>query len=129
MITVGGGGTPVYVEADGTYEGVDAVIDKDRSAAILARDIEADELYILTAVEKVAINYKKPDQVDLDVLSITDAKKYLTEGQFPSGSMGPKIESAVQFIESGGEVCVITSTEKMPEAIDGKTGTRVVRGF
>lgn len=125
VITVGGGGAPVHIEQDGTYEGVDGVVDKDRSAAILARDIEADELYILTAVEKVALNYKKTNQVNLDALSIAEAKKYLKQGQFPRGSMGPKIESAIQFIESGGEVCIITSTEKMTEAIEGKTGTRI----
>jgi len=127
VITVGGGGAPVYIEEDGTFEGVDGVVDKDRSAAILARDIGAHELYILTAIEKVALNYKKPDQVNLDELTVSNAKKYLKEGQFPKGSMGPKIESAIQFIESGGEVCIITSTEKMTEAIEGKTGTRIVK--
>ncbi|UCE04958.1 MAG: carbamate kinase [bacterium] len=126
VITVGGGGIPVYIEEDGTFEGVDGVVDKDRSAAILARDINAHELYILTAVEKVALNYRKSNQIDLDELTMADAKKYLAEGQFPKGSMGPKIESAINFIESGGEVCIITSTERMTDAIDGKTGTRIV---
>lgn len=126
VITVGGGGAPVYVEEDGTYEGVDGVVDKDRSAAILARDIDAQELYILTAVDKVALNYKKQNQIDLDELKIEDAKRYLAEGQFPKGSMGPKIESAIHFIETGGKVCIITSTERMPDAIKGLTGTRIV---
>lgn len=127
VITVGGGGAPVYIEEeDGTFEGVDGVVDKDRSAAILAKDIGAHELYILTAVEKVALNYKKSDQVNLDELTVSDARKYLKEGQFPKGSMGPKIESAIKFIECGGEVCIITSTECMTEAIEGKTGTRIV---
>jgi carbamate kinase len=126
VITVGGGGAPVCIEDDGTYEGVDGVVDKDRSAAILARDIDAHELYILTAVEKVALNYRKSNQIDLGELKVADAKKYLLDGQFPKGSMGPKIESAIQFIESGGEICIITSTEKMTEAIEGKTGTRIV---
>jgi len=126
VITVGGGGAPVYIEKDGTYEGVDGVIDKDRASAILARDIGAQELYILTAVDKVALNYRKPDQIDLDQLTIAEAKKYLAEGQFPKGSMGPKIESAIQFIEHGGEVCIITSTERLPDALEGKTGTRIV---
>jgi len=128
VITVGGGGAPVYIEAeDGTFEGVDGVVDKDRSAAILARDIGAYELYILTAVEKVALNYKKPNQIDLAEITVANAKKYLEQGQFPRGSMGPKIESAIHFIESGGEFCIITSTEKMTEAIEGKTGTRIVK--
>ncbi|MDZ7263651.1 MAG: carbamate kinase [candidate division KSB1 bacterium] len=128
VITVGGGGAPVYVEDDGTYEGVDGVVDKDLSAAILARDIGAQELYILTAVDRVALNYRKPNQVDLDELTIEQAKRYLTEGQFPKGSMGPKIEAAIQFIENGGEVCIITSTERMIDAIHGMTGTRIVKG-
>lgn len=127
VITVGGGGAPVYIEDDGTYEGVDGVVDKDRSAAILARDIAAHELYILTAIEKVALNYKKPNQIDLDELTVADAKQYLEEGQFPKGSMGPKIESAIQFIESSGEVCIITSTERMTDAINGITGTRIIK--
>ncbi|NOZ63239.1 MAG: carbamate kinase [Calditrichaeota bacterium] len=126
VIAVGGGGAPVYVEEDGTYEGVDGVIDKDRASAILARDIGAQELYILTAVDKVALNYRKPDQVDLDQLTVVEAKKYLAEGQFPKGSMGPKIESAIHFIEQGGEVCIITSTERLTDALEGKTGTRIV---
>lgn len=128
VITVGGGGAPVYIEDDGTYEGVDGVIDKDLSAAILARDIGAQELYILTAVDKVALNYRKPNQVELDELTIEQARQYLTEGQFPKGSMGPKIEAAIQFIENGGEVCIITSTERMIDAIHGATGTRIVQG-
>jgi len=127
VITVGGGGIPVYIEEDGTFEGVNGVVDKDRSAAILARDIGAHELYIMTAVEKVSLNYRRPNQVDLDMLTIADAKKYLAEGQFPKGNMGPKIESAINFIESGGEVCIITSTERMTDAINGKTGTRVFK--
>ncbi|MDW7682380.1 MAG: carbamate kinase, partial [bacterium] len=127
VITAGGGGAPVYVEDDGKYEGVDGVIDKDRAAAILARDIAAQELYILTAVEKVALNYRKPNQLDLTELSVAEAKKYLTDGQFPKGSMGPKIESAINFIENGGEVCVITSAECLPDALAKKNGTRIVK--
>ncbi|HDP99935.1 MAG TPA: carbamate kinase [bacterium] len=127
VITAGGGGAPVYVEDDGKYEGVDGVIDKDRAAAILARDIGAQELYILTAVEKVALNYRKPNQLDLTELSVAEAKKYLTAGQFPKGSMGPKIESAINFIENGGEVCVITSAECLPDALAKKNGTRIVK--
>lgn len=127
VITVGGGGAPVYVEDDGTLEGVDGVVDKDLSAAILARDIGAQELYILTAVEKVALNYRQYNQIDLDRLTVAEAKQYLEAGQFPAGSMGPKIQAAINFIESGGEVCIITATERMSDAIDGKTGTRIVR--
>lgn len=127
VITVGGGGAPVYIEEDGTLEGIDGVVDKDLSAAILARDIQAQELYILTAVDKVALNYRQYNQVDLDTLTVAEAKHHLQAGQFPAGSMGPKIQAAINFIESGGEVCIITSTERMSDAIDGKTGTRIVK--
>lgn len=125
LICCGGGGIPVYVETDGDYEGVDAVIDKDLAAAVLARDVAADELYILTAVDKVALNFRKPNEVQLDRLSVLEAKRYLAEGQFPKGSMGPKIQAAINFIESGGKLVVITSVENMPEALAGKTGTRI----
>jgi len=127
VITAGGGGAPVYIEADGTYEGVDGVVDKDRTAAILARDINAQELYILTAVDKVSLHYKKPNQVDLYKISLAEAKQYLAEGHFPAGSMGPKIESAIHFLENGGELVVISSVEKMHDAVDGITGTRIFK--
>jgi len=127
VITVGGGGIPVYEENDGRLEGVDAVIDKDRASAVLAKEIEADELYILTAVDKVALNFATPQQIDLDAMTVNEAKRYLKEGQFPSGSMGPKIEAAIDFLEEGGQKVVITSVDKMPDAILGKTGTEIVR--
>lgn len=126
VITVGGGGIPIYIEKDGTYEGVDGVIDKDLASAVLATEIGARELYILTAVERVYLNYARPDQKAIDQLSVADAKKYLTAGQFPAGSMGPKIEAAIQFLESGGEIVIITSVEKHLEAMQGTTGTRIV---
>jgi carbamate kinase len=125
LICCGGGGIPVYVEADGAYEGVDAVIDKDLAAAVLARDIDAEELYILTAVDKVALDYRKPNEIQLDKLTVAEAKRYLAEGQFPKGSMGPKIQAAINFIESGGKSVIITSVENMSEALAGKTGTRI----
>ncbi len=126
VITVGGGGIPVYLEEDGRLEGVDAVIDKDLASALLAREIDADELYILTAVDQVAINFGKPDQRYIDVLTIAEARKYLEEGQFPKGSMGPKIEAAIKFIEQGGKKVIITSVERMTEALEGETGTEIV---
>ncbi len=127
VVTAGGGGAPVFIEEDGTYEGVDAVIDKDRAAAILARDIGAHELYILTAVDQVSLNYKKPDQIDLNQMTIEEAKRFFAEGQFPPGSMGPKIESSIHFLENGGDLVIISSVERMCDAIEGKTGTRIVR--
>jgi len=126
LICSGGGGIPVYVEKDGTYEGVDAVIDKDLAAAILARNIKAEELYILTAVEKVALNFRKPDEIQLDKMTVQEAKQYLEDGQFPKGSMGPKIQAAINFIEEGGKEVVISSIEKMTDAVEGKTGTKIV---
>ncbi|MCD6166723.1 carbamate kinase [bacterium] len=126
VISTGGGGIPVYVEKDGTLEGVDGVVDKDLASAILAVEIGAKELFILTAVEKVALNYGKPNQIDLDTMTLTDAKRYLAEGHFPPGSMGPKIQAAIDFLERGGEIVVITSVEKHVEAIEGRTGTRIV---
>lgn len=126
VIACGGGGIPVYVEEDGTYEGVDGVIDKDRASAILARDVGADELYILTGVEKVSINFHSEDQKNFDELTINQANHYLKENQFPAGSMGPKIESAINFLKWGGNQVIITSVEKLSQARRGETGTRII---
>ncbi|MCX7027274.1 MAG: carbamate kinase [Spirochaetes bacterium] len=125
VIAVGGGGVPVYREADGSLEGVDAVIDKDRASSLLANLVGADELLILTGVERVAINFKKPDQRFFDRLSLSDCELYLAEGQFPKGSMGPKIEAACDFIRRGGEKVIITSLENANEALHGKAGTLI----
>lgn len=127
VITVGGGGIPIYIEDNGTYEGVDAVIDKDFASALLARMIDADLLVILTGVDKVAINYNKPDMKELDVMTVADAKKFYAEDQFPAGSMGPKMLAAIDFIEKGGQEVLITSIERIVDAFEGKTGTRIVR--
>jgi carbamate kinase len=123
VIAAGGGGIPVYVESDGALEGVDAVIDKDRASALLAHQINAELLVILTGVDKVAVNFGKPDQKALDRLTAAEAKKYLAAGEFPAGSMGPKIEAAIHFIEAGGSRVVITSIEKAADAIFGNAGT------
>ena len=126
-IACGGGGIPFYIDETGNYEGIDAVIDKDFASALLAKEIEAELLVILTGVEKVAINFGKPDQKDLDTLTIEEAKKYYDEGQFPKGSMGPKILAAIDFIKSGGKEVLITSIEKVVDAFEGKTGTRIIK--
>ncbi|MGA2548448.1 MAG: carbamate kinase [Rectinemataceae bacterium] len=123
VIAVGGGGVPVMRTAEGILAGVDAVIDKDRASALLANLIGADELCILTGVDKVAINYKKPDQRYFDAMTVADCERYLAEGQFPKGSMGPKIEAACDFIRRGGTKVIITSMENAVAAIDGKAGT------
>jgi carbamate kinase len=129
VIAAGGGGIPVYVENNGGLEGVDAVIDKDRASAILARDIGAELLLILTEVEKVALNFGTLLQIDLNKLTVDEAKKYLQEGHFPPGSMGPKIEAAIQFLESGGKEVIITSIPKAYDSVKKRNaGTRIVRG-
>ena len=126
VIAVGGGGIPIYIEEDGTYEGVDAVIDKDFASSLLALEIKADLFVILTGVEKVAINYGKENQQDLDRMTVAEAKRYFAEKQFPAGSRGPKIQAAIDFLERGGSEVLITSIEKIVDAFEGKTGTRIV---
>lgn len=127
VICSGGGGIPVYIMENGFYEGVDVVIDKDRAAAVLGNDIGAQDLFQLTAVDKVALNFGKPDQRDLDRLTVAEAKKYLAEGHFPPGSMGPKIESAIQFLENGGERVLICSVENVMRALQEKAGTWILK--
>ena len=125
VITVGGGGIPV-VRRDGKLYGTPAVIDKDFASAKLAELLDADMLVILTAVEKVAINFGKPDQKGLDDLTPADARKYIEEKQFAPGSMLPKVQAALSFAESkSGRVALITLLEKAADGISGKTGTRV----
>ncbi|MFN6991741.1 MAG: carbamate kinase, partial [Fervidobacterium sp.] len=126
VIAAGGGGIPV-IEENGQLKGVEAVIDKDRASALLAKEIDADLLIILTGVEKVCINFKKPDQKEIDVLTIEEAKKYLDEGQFPAGSMGPKIEAAIDFVSSTGRECIITDMAVLDKALKGETGTRIIK--
>jgi carbamate kinase len=126
VIACGGGGIPVYVEEDGTYEGVDGVIDKDLAAAVLARDVQAHLLIILTSVDRVALHFGTDQQIDLDRLSVSEAKIHLEQGEFPPGSMGPKIEAAIQFLEQGGEAVLITSVERMTDGRRGITGTRIL---
>ncbi len=125
VICVGGGGIPVYREEDGTLEGLDAVIDKDRASAVLAKEVNASDLLILTEVEQVALNFGKSEQQNLDKMTIDEARKYYEEGHFPPGSMGPKIESAISFLEDGGERVIITDLEHIIGAIEGNAGTTI----
>jgi carbamate kinase len=126
VIAAGGGGIPVYIEEDGKLEGVDAVIDKDLASAVLANEIGAEELIILTDVDKVALNFGKSDQVWLDQLSGEQAHDYLHQEHFPYGSMGPKVKAAINFVSWGGKKVIITSIEKVEEAIRGNAGTTIV---
>lgn len=126
VIAAGGGGIPVYVEVDGTYEGVDAVIDKDRASAVLARDINAQTLVILTNVDYVYLNFNQPNQMKLEKVTLSDVRKYLDEGHFSPGSMRPKIEAAMNFLEDGGKQVIITSLDMAKQAILGDAGTKIV---
>ncbi|MCB5267875.1 MAG: carbamate kinase [Candidatus Cloacimonetes bacterium] len=126
VIAVGGGGIPVYREESGKLEGVDAVIDKDFASALLALNIKADLFVILTGVDKVAINYGKENQQFLDTMTVAEAQKHYDDRQFPAGSMGPKIMAAIDFLKRGGSEVLITSIEKIVDAFEGKTGTRIV---
>jgi carbamate kinase len=126
VIAAGGGGIPVIVEEGGSLEGVDAVVDKDLASSVLALDIKADYLIMLTGVENVCLNYGESDQKPLETITIEEAERYMAEGHFPPGSMGPKIQAAVNFLKGGGESVFITAIDKVSEAITGKTGTRIV---
>jgi len=124
VITCGGGGIPVIEDPTGALYGTAAVIDKDFAAELLAEEVEADILVILTEVEKVAVNYKKPDQRNLDHLSLMEANRYCEEGQFAPGSMLPKVLAAMKFVRSNpSKRAIITSLDNAVEALDGKTGT------
>ena len=124
VVTCGGGGIPVIENADGTLEGVAAVIDKDYAAELLAEEIGADALVILTEVEKVAINWGKPNQENLSHMTVAEAQKYVEEGHFAPGSMLPKVLAAMKFVTANpGKKAIITSLNKAIEALEGKTGT------
>lgn len=127
VIAVGGGGIPVIRNAKGEFRGVAAVIDKDRASSLLAQCLKADLFLISTAVEKVAINFNKPNQRWLDRMTVTEAKGYLAEGHFAPGSMKPKIEACIAFLEAGGREALITNPENIERALNGETGTRIVR--
>ncbi|OGF58401.1 MAG: carbamate kinase [Candidatus Fischerbacteria bacterium RBG_13_37_8] len=126
VIACGGGGIPVFKNAQGLYEGIEAVIDKDYTSALLASAINAELFIILTNVERVALNYGKPDQQWLNVVTVDEMKTYYKEKHFPAGSMGPKVEAAIAYIERGGKEAIITSADKLKEALDGTSGTRIL---
>lgn len=128
VISTGGGGIPVVRSDDGkTLKGVEAVIDKDLGAALLATTLGVEVLLILTDVDKVSLDFGKPNQKSLDNLTAADCKAYLSEGQFPPGSMGPKVEAARRFVESGEKKAIITSLSHALDALEGKNGTLVTK--
>jgi carbamate kinase len=125
LVALGGGGIPVTEAKPGVYIGAEAVIDKDLASSLLAAELGADLLLVSTGVPRVSINFNRTDQRDLERMTLGDARRYLEEGQFPAGSMGPKIEAAIEFLESGGPEVIVTSPESIPEALDGTAGTRI----
>jgi carbamate kinase len=129
VISTGGGGIPVIRNAKGDLEGVAAVIDKDFGSSLLANNVGAELFLISTAVEKVALNFGKPDQKWLDKITLTEAKKYLAEGtHFAKGSMAPKVQAIIRFLEAGGKQALITNPENIGRALTGETGTWIVPG-
>lgn len=124
-IALGGGGIPVIKQEDGSIIGSEAVIDKDRSSALLAAKLDVDLFIISTDADQVYVNFKKPDMKGLRNTSTAELQKYHDEGQFPAGSMGPKVESVIKFIQNGGKKAIITSFECLPEALIGEAGTHL----
>jgi len=127
LVAGGGGGIPVVRREDGNLEGVAAVIDKDRLSALLAANINADLFIISTAVEKVSLHYGKPNQQDLSRITVEQARQYMAEGHFAPGSMKPKVEAVLQFLERGGQRAIITNPANLERALRGETGTVIER--
>ena len=128
VIAAGGGGIPVSKQWDGTLHGVEAVIDKDLASSLLARLLGFEALVIITGVDRVAVNYGKPDQRELSQATASELTRYAGEGHFPAGSMGPKIQAAIEFVRGGGREVYITSPEKFRDALEGRSGTKIVEG-
>lgn len=126
VTAAGGGGIPVVKGRDGQWRGIEAVIDKDYASAKLAAELNADLFLILTGVSKVALDFGKPSQRDVDRLTVAEAEKHLAEGHFPPGSMGPKIESAIEFVKATGKQVLITDVDVLREALQGNGGTTIV---
>jgi carbamate kinase len=126
VVAVGGGGIPVMETPSGKLVGVEAVIDKDFGSSILASMIQADLFLISTAVEKVAINFNKPDQKWLDEMNVAQARQYIEEGHFAKGSMLPKIQAILKYMDKGGKKALITDPEHILPALEGKTGTWII---
>ncbi|MEX1276318.1 MAG: carbamate kinase [Bacteroidota bacterium] len=125
VIALGGGGIPIVIEEDQTVKGIEAVIDKDRASALLASGLGIDCLIISTDVEQVYLDYKKPTQRGLKRATAGQMQRYLEQGHFPPGSMGPKIESAIRFLQRGGKEVIITSCDHLLDAVQGKAGTQI----
>jgi len=128
VIAAGGGGIPVIINGNGLFQGVEAVIDKDFAASLIAREVGADLFIILTNVPRVYLDYGTPEQKPISVMTAGQAHKYLEQGQFPPGSMGPKIEAAIEYIQNGGEEVLITSSSHLKASLINRSGTKIVAG-
>jgi len=125
VITAGGGGIPIIIDGNGLFQGVEAVIDKDHAASLIASEGKADLFIILTNVDRVYLNYGKPDEKPIDGMSVNQAQTYLDQGQFPPGSMGPKIQAAIDYIHHGGKEVLITSANHLKAALLNRSGTKI----
>ncbi len=128
VTAVGGGGIPVVRDDTGALSGVEAVIDKDLASSLLASELNADLLLISTAVEKASLNFKKPNQIDLDRITLAEARRYYEQGHFAKGSMGPKVKAVMNYLERGGSAALITMPETIGKALKGDTGTWIYKG-
>lgn len=126
VIAAGGGGIPVILNGRGLFEGVEAVIDKDLAASLIAREVKVDLFIILTGIDRVYLNFGKPDQKEMPVMTIEEAQAHLDGGQFPPGSMGPKIRAAIEYIKAGGKEVLITDANHLKTALIHRSGTRIV---
>jgi len=126
VIAAGGGGVPVVINSRGLFQGVEAVIDKDYAASLLAREVGVDLFIILTGIDRVYLNFGRPDQKECPVLTVDEAEAHLNQGQFPPGSMGPKIRAAIEYIRSGGREVLITSANNLKAALLNRSGTKIV---
>jgi len=126
VIAGGGGGIPVIINGNGLFQGVEAVIDKDFTACLIAREVKAELFVILTNVPRVYLNYGQPDEKPLSVMSVDEAEKYLAQEHFPPGSMGPKIEAAVEYVRSGGNEVLITSANHLKASLINRSGTKII---
>ena len=126
VVAAGGGGIPVVEGEDGALRGVDAVIDKDLASSVLAHELGADTLLISTAADHVYLNFGKPDQQMIEQMTVAEARRWMAEGQFGVGSMAPKVQAAIEFLEGGGAEAIITNPENLPHALEGIGVTRIV---
>jgi carbamate kinase len=126
VIAAGGGGIPVIINGRGLFKGVEAVIDKDYVASLIAREVKVDLFIILTNIERVYLNHGTPEQTPLEVITVEQARAHLAQGQFPRGSMGPKIEAAIEYIQAGGKEVLITSASHLKASLIKRSGTRIV---